>query len=151
MLACNDEIFEHRVQEALERRARGLAGAPEIEQGFADEELEEEEQIAWVPPEGTNIWGALRGDTEEEDMEDFEVSATWGEDDKLKAEEEYHSDNEELQTHNDNDQIIIQNENDNRFSSEDEWVTEDDDTIEEEEEDNSNVDDDVDFLMKYCV
>jgi len=161
MLACNDERFDQRVKAALERRALGISSDQHVEQESDDEELAREHTItnAWVPSD-TNIWGALRGDiAADEDTEDFEVSATWGEDDMLETEEDYPSDNEPsleqlagtVPIQNDDDHPC--NTSSKELASDDEWLPDVDSTDDniEDEENESIVDDDIDFLMKYCV
>lgn len=165
MLACNDQEFDKRVESALDRRSRGISSIQDTEQKTDDEELAQEQTVvdAWVP-RGENIWGALRGDSnDDEDTEDFELSADWGEDRSEIEEEDYFDDESSvgelpvtLRIQDDDDHPRIASSKESSPGPEDGDSTNDNIKDEENEgfegeEDGDIVDEDVDFLMKYCV
>jgi hypothetical protein len=170
MLACNDEIFDQRVNAALERRSRGMSSDEGTELETGGEEMVQEQALTtdWVP----SIWGALRGDgSEDADMVDFDASTAWvDEEDRLDSEEDNaafeESGDEQLsgETRIQNDSRPYRMSSEKLASeSEDKWSSEGGDVTEEahlddnenerlwEEEDDSIVGEDIDFLMKYCV
>lgn len=166
MLACNDETFDDRVKAALERRALGISSDEGTEhETEEDEELTQESTTteAYVPRK-TSIWGAIRGDSaEDQNMSNFEVPMAMVED-RLEFEED--DAGREGSAEGLSGRLRMENDghpyNASSEAEDDEWFPEDGDPANESEIDDEenehfgedediNLDEDDDFLMKYCV